>query len=420
VVIDETPQLKTGRSGGSLSAFVTAPGVTIVQADDPACYGVEKYERTVAMIDINEQLSYLVDIFYLKGGSKHDYVFHGMGTDLAIEGLELSPPAKGSLAGETIDWGDRIGSDGNVIGVEGKEYWNPPPGNGYGFLMHPRSAASPNNVWSATWTIDRKNGARMRLNMLPMPETKVVTCEAPGIYPNFPKSAYVLAHREGKNLESVFVSIIEPYGQTRGVKSIARRSIDSGVALRIELVDGGSDELRWSPQSGMEVQRTDGTVVKTSSQGFDCVVQKVDYEKNILYTKATLPPCKLVHVANPAYAQMSVFRVASIAKEGDLTAIHLIPTRLILGKGHLDADPKYPTVLPNVTPLEYAKSVAHKPSGFFRGKRVATPTGLAVTHIVDTDAEGMALTVQSTQGFKAHDDLIIYDVSEGDFLHVSD
>src|SRR4029077_19833960 len=56
VVVDETPQLKSGRSGGTFQSFTSLPGITIVRADDPTCYqsqGVQQYARTVAMVDID-------------------------------------------------------------------------------------------------------------------------------------------------------------------------------------------------------------------------------------------------------------------------------------------------------------------------------------------------------------------------------
>jgi hypothetical protein len=73
--------------------------------------------------------------------------------------------------------------------------------------------------------------------------------------------------------------------------------------------------------------------------------------------------------------------------------------------------------LPNVVPLEYAKSLGRKPagSGFFRGKLAATPDGRAQTRIRHVAGDtGMTMTVESPQGFRAGDDLLLYDVQPGD------
>lgn len=428
VVVDETPQLRDGRSGGTLKYFTPAAGVSVVRADDTNCYtaqGLTRYERTVAMIDVSDELSYIVDIFHVVGGSKHDYVFHGMGTDLTTANLQLGEPATGSLAGKDVNWGERIGSDGNVIGIEGKEYWNPPPANGYGFLVKPRSGKATGEVWSATWEIDQEAPARMRLNMLAMPDTQIVACEAPGIYPKFPRSAYVLARRAGRNLDSRFAAVIEPYGQQRAIKAIRQTpaAVDGGIAIQIDLTDGRTDTVAWSPTGDFTLKRSDGMSVRIRPDGVAGEIEKIDYDNNILFVRSDHWPDgnfagKFVYVSNPAYAQESAYRIASAAAENGLITIRLAPTRLILNRGHLDASPTNGQVLPNVIPLEYAKSLARKPSGFLRGKRIAAPCDSAVTTIVGTDARGMALTVKDTKAFKAGDDLTIYDVQAGDHIRI--
>lgn len=429
VVVDETSQLEAGRAGGTLKYFKTAPGVTVVSANNANCYsaqGVSTYERTVAMIDASDDQSYIVDIFRVRGGSKHDYVFHARGTDVEIEGLEFGPPAKGSLAGEEFEWGDRQDSGGDMAGVVGKDYWNPPPGNGYGFLMHPRTAKPNGKVWAATWTIDKENEARLRLSMLPTADTQVVRCDAPGIYPKFPKAGYVMARRSGENLSSTFASIIEPYGASRAIKTITPlQSPDAGgVAVRIELANGRIDEITWSPEGDFRLARSDGGGTTAGSDGATGIIEEIDYEKGILFVRPTRPlegdlAGRFVHVTNPAYAQDSPYRIAAVApSDGGLTAIRLAPTRLILGRAHMDDAPADGKTLPNLVPIEYAKSLKHKYSGFFRGKRLETPDGRSSTRIQAIDDQGLSITVESSDGFRAGDDLLIYDVSVGDGIRI--
>jgi hypothetical protein len=97
-----------------------------------------------------------------------------------------------------------------------------------------------------------------------------------------------------------------------------------------------------------------------------------------------------------------------------MTAIHLAPTTLILGRGHLDADPPDDKTLPNVVPLEYAKSAARRESAFFVGKTVSTPDGRVATTISGVDKSGTTIRVADATGFKAGDDLVIHDVRSGD------
>ena len=68
-----------------------------MEASSEASYGalgVGVYRRTVALID-----GFLVDLFRVRGGGQHDYLFHAAGTRLAVSGVPLGPEEKGSLAG---------------------------------------------------------------------------------------------------------------------------------------------------------------------------------------------------------------------------------------------------------------------------------------------------------------------------------
>ncbi|MGB7156446.1 MAG: heparinase II/III family protein, partial [Tepidisphaeraceae bacterium] len=463
VLVDERSQLSAGRSGGSIRAFAAMPGLQFVSTTSAAPYaaqGVTRYDRTIAMIDADDHASYLLDVFRVQGGARHDYVFHGHGTQLTTDGLDLGPEQPGSLAGADVDWGARQGSDGDIKGIVGKEYWNPPPGNGLGFLVKPRRAPEPKSVWSATWEIDAEHDARLRLNMLPAPGTTVTTAEAPGIYPHFPKAAYVLARRAAdKDLSSTFAAVIEPYGAARAVKTITPLgdASDRAVAVKIELASGRIDylvcrdiEVDGAPSTwkdGDVELRFDGAFAKVSldaigpadviaiggSVTFDGVrllvtspahagaIERIDAERNVLSARLDLPAGdalagEFLFVSNPAYAQASPYRIASVSRDGKLSAIQLAPTRLTIGQFRLTQDPTEEHVLPNVVPLEYAKSVVRQPSGYFRGKRATTADGKASTLIRDVDGKGLSITVDGAHGFAAGSDVVIQDVRAGDMI----
>jgi hypothetical protein len=430
----------------------------------------------------------------VEGGKKHDYIFHGQGTRLTTEGLSLEAARPGSLAGPDVDWGARLGVDGDVIGIANKPYWNPPPGNGFGFLLAPRPAR-PDGAWSAEWRVGdageprlghgshpatgprggtadsahplarvpgRAPGpARLRLTMLPTAPAEVVVVEAPGIYPRLPRASYVLARRAGAGPASVFAALLEPYGEERAVRrvtSLAPAPSEAGapVVAKVTLADGRTDyllhadpgashswkygerELRFA--GGFGKARVDargladlalvggtslsaaGVTVELAQAAYEGRIERIDFENNLLYTRVSLPEGEVlasafISLGGREYAQRSAYRIASVTREGAETAIQLAPTTLILGRGHLDEAPPDERTLPNVVPLEYAKSLGRKPagSGFFRGKSVATPDGRARTRIRAVAGDtGMAMTVASARGFRAGDDLVIYDVQPGD------
>ncbi|OHT07415.1 hypothetical protein TRFO_24365 [Tritrichomonas foetus] len=76
VVIDGNNQMKN-HNGGSIHFFGGRDGVKIVSASSKPYPNAEIYHRTVTQIE-HDNNSYIVDIFRVKGGTKREYVFHGV------------------------------------------------------------------------------------------------------------------------------------------------------------------------------------------------------------------------------------------------------------------------------------------------------------------------------------------------------
>ncbi len=212
VTVDESNQFEEPGSGGSLLLFADMPGVKVVEATSELSYAasdVSEYRRTVALL----AGGYLVDIFRVAGGTSHDYGFGSIGPHLEPFGVDALVSQEGSLA-EGFDWGRKVGMDGDIMGHPGKPYWNPPPGNGYGFFFDVRKGAPPAS-WGGTWTIDGAVPTSMRMNVTGDP-AEAVFASAPGLYPHTPLASYVIARRQsddGTALESTFVAVYEPYVQ---------------------------------------------------------------------------------------------------------------------------------------------------------------------------------------------------------------
>jgi hypothetical protein len=149
-------------------------------------------------------------------------------------------------------------------------------------------------------------------------------------------------------------------------------------------------------------------------------IERIDFAHNVLYTKAALPAGEalagqFLFASNPKYFQSSAYRIASVSRDGDETAIQLAPTRLTLAQFTLASNPTDPHALPNEVPLEYAKSVARKPSGFFQGKHItAAGDGGASTTVRDIDGEGLSIAVESSAGFAKGQEVTIHDLWAGD------
>jgi len=99
VMLDGQNQRTKGR-GGSFDLFSVTPRVKAMEASSVAYERASEYRRTCVQIDHGEAGSYLVDIFRAGGGRDRDYVFHGPGTDYAVDGLDLGAAAPEAEEGE--------------------------------------------------------------------------------------------------------------------------------------------------------------------------------------------------------------------------------------------------------------------------------------------------------------------------------
>jgi hypothetical protein len=217
VVVDETSQ--QGLTGGSLQLFADFPGLKVIEASSENSYAaknVSLYSRTMALVGDGPGV-YLVDLFRVRGGSRHDYFAHFRGKLESVSGVALGRAGRGSLAGPDISWGSKQLNDGDMEGHPNKPYWNPPPGNGYGFLVHPRRGMM-NGALRAEWQTDKDT--HVRLLMAAEPQTEIVTADAPGIKLNLPRPDYVIARRKGTDLSSSFASVVEPFSGREDVLSL--------------------------------------------------------------------------------------------------------------------------------------------------------------------------------------------------------
>ncbi|MCK5801740.1 MAG: heparinase II/III family protein [Lentisphaeria bacterium] len=109
VVVDETAQMTL--SAGHLNTLASAPFVQLMDASAEAAYPglVSLYRRTTALIDIDDERAYALDIFRVQGGAKHDWCFHGPAFfDLAVNGGTFGPvQTRGTLAGADTPYGKR-------------------------------------------------------------------------------------------------------------------------------------------------------------------------------------------------------------------------------------------------------------------------------------------------------------------------
>ncbi len=211
---------------GTLNLFAVSPDVQVMDANAELAYTDQSgmYRRTVAMVDTSDADSYLVDIFRVEGGKVHDYIFHGLPFgEFSMEGVTLGPPqAKGTLAGEDIEFGQKMPNG---------------PTGGYQWLKSPRRGKTDTN-WSANWYVkDKELGLKM--TMLGGCAKEIIVADGePEAFPEYPdKMEYVLGRNESS--ASTYVSIIEPYKKKSNLGRILELKPDGEASKSLVAVKVG-------------------------------------------------------------------------------------------------------------------------------------------------------------------------------------
>ena len=217
VMVDRQPG-KT-RDYGRLLALQSVPGVQLVDAQqDPyrtadLTFGQPErlYRRTSLLIDLSAKDSYLVDLFRVRGGTEHWQSWHGAPVKHAFEGPKMTAQAKGTLAGEDVEYNTRR------PGPNGKPVLD-------AFCMF---ANVERGDASVPWSLDYDMGIKQvhaRITGLPEPGTELITADGrPPSDPNDYTIRYAFACRKGDApLRSEFVTVIEPYAEKRIVDHIER------------------------------------------------------------------------------------------------------------------------------------------------------------------------------------------------------
>ena len=213
VTVDGGNQNAKGR-GSHLELFAVGPGIEVVQASANAYTQCERYQRTCALVQLPEKQSYVVDIFRVQGGKRHQYGLNGNGDLIALSTAEPQP------IDEKIKWLDNL------------------------------RVSSPKEPFTATWEHQKM---RMDLMML-SPIDRLIVADAPGWRSdrgselNAPPIQQILAersHTDG-NMASQYVALIVPYAGAKSPVLSARlleNDMKAGtVAVEVQLA-GRTDTI---------------------------------------------------------------------------------------------------------------------------------------------------------------------------------
>ena len=197
---------------GVLHEFADAPFARSIDASSPAYDNTKIYRRHLIQVDVDENRSYVVDVFRVKGGTQHDYSLHGPPGGVDTSGSVWSTPGKGTLAGENVAL-EQIYDDPVLGAKDYKGVYYGYKGSGFQHLFNPQKLRSGTGMLQYRHARDPK--AELRIHPLTQNATEVFLADAydlPRARKNLVK--YLITRRQSENnepLESTFISVLEPF-----------------------------------------------------------------------------------------------------------------------------------------------------------------------------------------------------------------
>lgn len=280
VVIDNQRQAKNPLPGNPLH-FNDSGDVKVMDADAQIAYpSSEIYRRTVVTIKTDENLSYGVDFFRVRGGSEHTYSIHAAANDVYdSKGFFAISQPTGSYAGADVPRGDdptaKVRNSWDIVG-------NTYP-IGYTYLDNVRKSESPN---TGEIMIDYKiedyrkylpvpRNIHLRIstvNNFNFSEIALVHGYPPAKKENskIPYFEYALMKRTGDNLDTLFTTVLQPYENKPYIESTSdvqmtlidgkRDSLDTAKAIKVTRANGRTDYILYATNNELLYEVTDGNV----------------------------------------------------------------------------------------------------------------------------------------------------------------
>jgi hypothetical protein len=252
VMIDE--QRQSRNTPGVLHHFSDSDFARSIDASSGAYSQATQYRRNMIMVDAGNNQNYVVDVFRVKGGKQHDYLLHGPPGEAKTLGGQWSQPAKGTLAGENVEWG-QIYDDKTMGAPNYRGEYATYAGSGYQYLSKVQQLQSGNAALQYQHVRDPQ--AQLRIHLPANQSQEVMIADAydlPRKKSHIVK--YVIARRKAQGqepLESVFTSVLETYSGTSFIKSSKHLPVQAGqgVAIQVER-EGEYDIVLSSPDNGIK------------------------------------------------------------------------------------------------------------------------------------------------------------------------
>ena len=235
--------------GGKLELFAVQPPLRVLDVSSLTAYpDMQTYRRTLALVNISETDSYVFDVFRARGGTNHRLSYHGPAETAAVTGLQLVKQAAGTFADPEVEFATLEGEQADFYKASGFTY----------LYDVERSADSVDSYFTVDWQAEDLRGRiaegkepHLRLHSLSESDEVATTAGDPpqNKAGNPRRLRYLIQSRLGENMESQFVTVLEPYDTAPFIQQVRKLQVEheadpnSVAAVAVELAAGTTDIL---------------------------------------------------------------------------------------------------------------------------------------------------------------------------------
>jgi hypothetical protein len=245
MVVDQTSHAMDGGTG-RLLAWHAGDDVQYAMGAHEGVYHdhknpVSRFERLIGQVrnPATGDVAYWLDVSIVEGGEQRDDSFHSRMIDAEFD-IELQPTGKPAMFGEQ-DLGRMITNGLYLEGADESDFYYVAPGEGYGFLGSPRSAAMDRNVRVVMRTPQWREELDLVLiaDLLGAPGREMIVADGPQI--SSAKSVPYIIRRDSGSDVSVFGKVVRlvDHADADPIASVEQR----GDTFTVTWTDGRTD--RW-------------------------------------------------------------------------------------------------------------------------------------------------------------------------------
>jgi hypothetical protein len=232
----------------------------------PEWLGIERRERGLMLVRVDDRRSYLVDVFRVTGGDRHRFILRGSADeDMRVDHALDLQPVPGTLAGEDVPYGE-----------------HDPDAEPYTWFVHDLKRAQFPDAWQMTWT-GEDSGSAVRMFFAGDEGSEVTMAKSPSLRRanQDPRKAHdymaphLLVERDEAGQGNLFATVYDvwPEESAPAIESVEFDRLGEGaeaaVAIHVTLADGREDTIYASldgEEREVEGMRFSGPWAMVSSQ----------------------------------------------------------------------------------------------------------------------------------------------------------